>query len=167
MLQHIFATAAWAPTHRMKEPWAIQIVQGEAKRHYADQVADSYVREGLADGYAEDKKDRMMEGIKQFLIDIPHHAIVYMEKDTDQRKYEEDYAAVCAYIQNVQLVSWDAGVGVLWTSNPYIYDPEFVEARGLDPDMHKIVAVLQMGYPNRIPNARARTPIIKKLRFMD
>lgn len=98
---------------------------------YADNVLRSYERQGFFSGYKEDRQTKVREGIRDFLLRIPHHALIYMEKDPDKRKYDEDYAAVCAYIQNVQLLAWESGVGVLWTTNPYLYDSEFVRDIGL------------------------------------
>ncbi|SEA42839.1 Nitroreductase [Thalassobacillus cyri] len=167
ILKEIFAAAAWAPTHRMIEPWEIEVIQKEAASSFADLIIDSYLRMGYAEGYEEKKKCKLMEGIKQHILSIPHHALIYMEKDKDLRLYEEDYAAVCAFIQNVQLLAWRYGVGVLWTSNPYIYDAGFASSWGIDPKKHKIVAVLQMGYPNKIPEPKNRTPITNKLKFMN
>ncbi|WP_173915678.1 nitroreductase [Halobacillus sp. Marseille-Q1614] len=163
VLQNIFNNASWAPTHRMKQPWSIVMFQEQGSVDYADLVIESYFRLGLADGYKEEKAKSMMEGIKSFLVNIPHHAVIYMEKDKEAHKYEEDYAAVCAYIQNVQLIAWDQGVGMLWTTSPYINDEEFIKGIGLDPDIHKIAAVLQIGYPRSVPKAKKRAAVPYKI----
>ncbi|MGP4061338.1 nitroreductase family protein [Halobacillus sp. H74] len=167
VLKQIFSKACWAPNHRMKEPWSIKLYQGDGKMDYAKKVIDSYDREGFFNNYDHQKSNKMKEGIRQFLLNIPHHALVYMERDPDQRKYEEDYAAVCAYIQNVQLLAWEAGIGVLWTTSPYLHDNEFVRDIGLDSSDYKLVSVLQMGYPLRIPNPKKRTPIENKMQIID
>ncbi|WP_085505872.1 nitroreductase family protein [Thalassobacillus devorans] len=166
-LTSIFAGASWAPTHRMKEPWEVHIIQNKAVASYAERVTESYLRLGYAEVYDNEKQRKLMEGIQQHLLSIPHHAIIYMEKEKDLRLFEEDYAAVCAFIQNVQLLAWSHGVGVLWTTNPYIYDREFSRSCGIDPDLYKIVSVLQMGYPNRIPQPKRRTPIEQKVNFIN
>ncbi|ELK47995.1 nitroreductase [Bacillus sp. SB49] len=167
VLEGIFTKASWAPTHHMKEPWNIYMYQGAGVKMYADNVLRSYERQGFFSGYKEDRQTKVREGIRDFLLRIPHHALIYMEKDPDKRKYDEDYAAVCAYIQNVQLLAWESGVGVLWTTNPYLYDSEFVRDIGLDPHIHRLVSVLQMGYPARVPKPKLRTEIGKKLSIID
>ncbi|WP_245807803.1 nitroreductase family protein [Halobacillus massiliensis] len=164
VLQDIFNAAAWAPNHRMKQPWSVILFQEEGKAEYADLVIESYVRLGLADGYGEEKTRSMMEGIKKFLINIPHHALIYLDKDKDTHKYEEDYAAVCAYIQNVQLLGWAQGIGMLWTTSPYINDEKFIQGIGLAPAQHKIAAVLQIGYPNLIPKEKQREKVHLQIR---
>ncbi|REJ10122.1 nitroreductase family protein [Halobacillus trueperi] len=167
VLARIFAEAAWAPNHRMKEPWHIRLYQDKGKEAYAQAVMKSYQRQGFFDGYDINKTQRLQDGIQDFLLIIPHHALIYMERDEDIRKYEEDYAAVCAYIQNVQLLAWEAGVGVLWTTSPYLHDDQFYQDIGLDSQRFKLVSVLQMGYPKRIPKPKIRTPIQKKLSLYD
>ncbi|RWZ54963.1 nitroreductase [Halobacillus fulvus] len=166
VLQDIFSTASWAPTHRMKEPWMIKVYEGAGREQYIAKVLESYEREGFFKGYGSEKTNRMQEGIRSFLKTIPHHALIYMEKDESVLKYEEDYAAVCAFIQNAQLAGWEKGVGMLWMTSPYIHDPEFVEAIGLS-DRYKVVGVLQMGYPKKVPAPKPRTHISQKLTFID
>ena len=166
-IDYIFSEASWAPNHRMKEPWNIRLYQEDGKKSYVDAVLDSYRRQGFFEGYKLDKQTRLEDGIKDFLFSIPHHALIYMEKDEEERKYEEDYAAVCAYIQNLQLLAWQKHVGVLWTTSPYLHDSEFAEDVGLDPSIYKLVSVLQIGYPKRIPSPKKRTPIHEKLQLFD
>lgn len=167
VLKEIFAQAAWAPTHRMKEPWELKVYQGKGMERYVSSVLSSYERQGFFSGHNEEKNKKMSEGIKQFLFNIPHHTLVYMERDKDSVRYEEDYAATCAYIQNVQLLAWERGVGVLWTTSPYLHDSHFAEDVGLDAEDYKLVAVLQMGYPKRIPKAKPRQSINTNLTFIE
>ncbi|GGF31867.1 nitroreductase [Halobacillus andaensis] len=168
-LKEIFQLASWAPNHRMKQPWMVKMFQQEGAIDFAEQVINSYKRSGFTEGYSKEKAFKMMEGIKNFLVEIPHHALIYMERDQDVHRYEEDFAAVCAYIQNVQLAAWGKGIGVLWTSSPYIHDETFMDSIGLDKKKHKIIGVLQMGYPSAIPRAKTRNPVpveIQKDHFM-
>ncbi|MGI8315576.1 nitroreductase family protein [Halobacillus mangrovi] len=160
ILKDVFAKASWAPTHRMKQPWNIIMLQEKGKEDYAELVLESYQRQGFFSN--GDKAEKMKDGIRKFLNKIPHHALVYMKKDEDPHKYEEDYAAVCAYIQNVQLLSWEKGIGVLWMTSPYLDDPLFAEALGIESTSHKLVAVLQMGYPRQIPKPKLRVPFVEK-----
>lgn len=115
----------------------------------------------------EDEKSRQtIQSIKRFLLDIPHHALIYMPIQKDSVRYEEEYAAVCAFIQNAQLAAWRFGIGMLWTITPYMHDPAFVSEIGLEHDKHKIVAVMQIGYPEKIPASKARTPIEEKMEMI-
>src|SRR5690625_5710213 len=72
-----------------------------------------------------DNDSKSVKSIKDFLFQIPHHAVIYFEKEKDPIKFEEDYASVCAFIQNAQLAAWDKNIGMLWTITPFMHDPEF------------------------------------------
>src|SRR5690625_6265040 len=96
------------------------------------------------------KTIKMTDSMKDFLLEIPHHALIYFKKEEAPVRYEEDYAAVCAFIQNAQLAAWSYGVGMLWTITPYMHDPGFAKDIGLDSDEMKIAAVMQIGYPEKV-----------------
>ncbi|MBA2175643.1 nitroreductase [Halobacillus locisalis] len=166
-LKQIFERASWAPTHRMKQPWMMKVYQGGAIDSYASHVLNSYDRQGFFSGYDADRGGKMREGIKKFLINIPHHVLVYMERDVDQMKYEEDYAAVCAFIQNAQLLAWEQGIGMLWTTSPYLHDAQFAVDVGLNERDYKLVSVLQVGYPSRIPKPKQRAQIEESITFYE
>lgn len=167
ILEEIFRSASWAPTHRMKEPWELIVYQGEARESYSDLILESYEREGFFAGCSNEKSEKMKAGIRKFLLTIPHHILIYLERDEDDHKFEEDYAAVCAFIQNAQLIAWNHGVGMLWMTSPYLHDPCFIEGVGLDSEKYKLAGVLQAGYPNSIPGPKQRTPIQQKMKILD
>ncbi|MEI3612372.1 nitroreductase family protein [Pseudogracilibacillus sp. SO30301A] len=121
LLREIFTYASWAPTHYMKEPWNIKLYQKAGKESFVNAIIQSYQRLGMMKYSGNNEKTlRSIQSIKQFLLDIPHHALIYLPFEEDPVRYEEEYAAVCAFIQNVQLAAWKYGVGVLWTITPYM-----------------------------------------------
>lgn len=165
LLEEIFTYASWAPNHYMKEPWHIKMYQEDGKKAFVDAIIMSYQRIGMIKTTHDEKTTRMIRSMSEFLLDIPHHALIYFKKETNKVRYEEDYAAVCAFIQNAQLTAWTRGVGMLWTITPYMHDPNFAADIGLD-EQYKIAAVIQIGYPKKIPQKRDRTPITEKLEII-
>ncbi len=166
LLKEIFTYASWAPTHYMKEPWNIKLFQGEGKKHLVSAIIRSYQRLGMLKSSDDEKAIKSIQSIKNFLLDIPHHALIYLPIEDDPVRYEEEYAAVCAFIQNAQLAAWKFNIGVLWTITPYMHDPEFSKDIGIDFYQEKIAAVLQIGYPKKIPTPKKRTPIEDKLEII-
>lgn len=166
ILTDIFTYASWAPTHYMKEPWNIKLYQDAGKEPFINAIIRSYQRLGMMKTDKEEKTLRSIESIKQFLLDIPHHALIYLPMEIDPIRYEEEYASVCAFIQNAQLAAWKLSVGMLWTITPYMHDPVFVHDIGLDHKKHKIAAVLQIGYPQKIPMSKKRTLINEKMEII-
>lgn len=166
ILIDIFTYGSWAPSHYMKEPWNIKLYQKAGKESFVHAIIRSYQRLGMMKDDNDEKTLRSIQSIKQFLLDIPHHALIYLPLEEDPVRYEEEYAAVCAFIQNVQLAAWKYGIGVLWTITPFMHDPKFVQEIGLNPTEQKIAAVLQIGYPQKIMPPKARTPIDEKLEII-
>ena len=166
ILTEVFTYGSWAPTHYMKEPWNIKVYQDDGRIAFIDAIIHSYQRLNMLKADESEKSLKTIESIKSFLLTIPHHALIYFPKEQDLVRYEEEYAAVCAFIQNAQLAAWKFGVGMLWTITPYMHDPKFVEEIGLQNDNVKIAAVMQIGYPEKIPSPKGRTAIEKKLQFI-
>jgi len=166
ILKEIFTYGSYAPSHYMKESWNIKIYEKAGKNAFVDAIMKSYQRIGMIRDNNDPKTLKMIHSMKNFLLAIPHHAVVYFEKEDDQVRYEEEYSSVVAFIQNSQLAAWEYGVGMLWTITPYMHDPQVGEEIGLDGKRFKMAAVMQIGYPARIPRDKGRTPIEEKLEFV-
>lgn len=115
LLTEIFTYASWAPTHYMKEPWEVKMYQSEGKHKLIDATVRSYQRLGVMKSDESEKTLKSIQSIKNFLFQIPHHALIYLPREEDPVRYEEEYAAVCAFIQNAQLAAWTHHIGMLWT----------------------------------------------------
>jgi nitroreductase len=166
ILKEIFTYGSYAPSHYMKEPWNIKIYQEGGKINFVDAIMKSYQRIGMIKNSNDPKTLKMIESMTSFLMAIPHHAVIYFEKEDDQIRCEEEYSSVAAFIQNAQLAAWEYGVGMLWTITPYMHDPLFAEEIGLAPERFKLAAVMQIGYPDRVPRDKGRTSIEEKLEFI-
>lgn len=166
ILKEIFTYGSYAPTHYMKEPWNIKLYQEKGKQAFVTAIISSYQRIGMIKTDNDPKTLKMIDSMSAFLMEIPHHAVIYFKKEEAQISYEEDYAAVCAFIQNSQLAAWEYGVGMLWTITPYMHDPAFAKDIGLDDDEMKIAAVMQIGYPKQVSRDKGRTPVEEKLEII-
>src|SRR5690625_7942952 len=96
----------------------------------------------------------MIDSMTDLLSVIPHHAMIYFDKEADPVRQEEEYAEVSAFIQNIQLAGWAYGVGMLWTITPYIHDQAFAREIGLNSEEIKITAVMQIGYRKTITKTK-------------
>ncbi|GAB4072870.1 nitroreductase family protein [Barrientosiimonas marina] len=167
ILQAIFTYGSYAPTHYMKEPWRIKLYEKKGTRKLVEAIIASYQHLGmLKSADADPAAQKMTDSMRRFLLKIPHHAVIYFPRETDPARYDEAYASVCTFIQNAQLAAWEYGVGMLWTNPPYMYDQAFYTDIGLDYKTDKIVAVMQIGYPAKIPLFKGRTPIADKMTFI-
>lgn len=167
LLLDLFNHAAFAPNHHMKQPWKLRIYEDEAKSPFGEKVVDSYIRLGLLKSKDEEKLNKARLAYDRFFTAVPHHALFYMEKEDDGGYLDdENFAAVCAFIQNFQLAAWEKGIGTMWTAKETLLDEVFIRDVGLFPEKHKLIAVVQIGYPNKIPRAKERTPIEKSIEWI-
>ncbi|MGJ9457566.1 nitroreductase family protein [Oceanobacillus sp. CF4.6] len=167
ILKQIFTYGSYAPTHYMTEAWKIKLYQSKGRHAFIDAIITSYQRIGMIRRDDDPKTLRMIDSMKDFLMAIPHHALIYFEKDDDPIRYEEEYASVAAFIQNAQLAAWEYDVGMLWTITPYMHDPQFLAAIGLNSETTKLAAVLQIGYPKKVSRDKGRTPIEQKMEIIE
>ncbi len=156
-LEELLDIAVWAPNHNLREPWRFIAYTGDGKRSFSDAVLATFSKDEL-EKYGEQRERNYLR--------IPLHLLIVMPEDPRQKQWDEDYAAVCCLIQNLQLAAWEQGIGMVWKSNPYMYHPGFRDSVGVKPG-EKIAAVLHIGYPRIIPPAAARTPARELLKIID
>lgn len=151
--------AKWAPNHKITEPWRFRLYTGEGKEEFAQAYIASQPKVG---GEVSEKVAQKA----QYYKDIPIQLVVIMPEDPRQRTWDEDYGAVSAFIQNFQLAAWERGIGMVWRTNDWVYDPIFREGIGVKPG-EKIVATLMIGYPKHIPKAQERTDVREFVTVID
>ncbi|GAA0430217.1 nitroreductase [Lentibacillus halophilus] len=157
LLISLFNDAAYAPNHHMKEPWKLKVYQDEARLVFGRKIVESYIRLGLLNNLSKEDLEKARRKYDRFFYSIPHHILFYMDKENDAGyQDDENYAAVCAFIQNFQLLAWEKGIGTMWTAKPVLLDEIFIKAVGLSAEKQRLIAVLQVGYPNKIPRSRGR-----------
>ncbi|NOU99088.1 nitroreductase family protein [Paenibacillus planticolens] len=153
LITDLLNVAVWAPTHGLREPWRFILYKGDARKPLAEAMIRTYTAE---------EKERLAQQKLDYFMQIPAHLIVVMKEDPRQKQWEEDYACVSCLIQNFQLAAWEVGIGVVWKTNPFIHNPSFREAAGVQPG-EKIVGLLHIGYPEQVPAGRPRTDAREKL----
>ncbi|PAE92482.1 nitroreductase [Shouchella clausii] len=154
----ILEVAKWAPNHKLTEPWRFLLYAEEGKNQFVDAFLKTQAGN---DGKIPEKAQKKAA----YFREIPLHLVVVMPEDPRQKTWDEDYGAVCAMIQNIQLAAWARGIGMIWRTNDWIYNPVFREAIGVQPG-EKIVATLMIGYGDFIPEAKERTPIADKINII-
>ncbi|MBS0205609.1 MAG: nitroreductase [Planctomycetes bacterium] len=140
--------ARWAPNHKKTEPWHVYWLGPET----VTQVIALNSRlltasKGVAEADSKSKK----------WAQIPGWLVVTSELATDPFRQEEDYAACCCLIQNLQLALWSAGVGTKWSTGEVTRHPEFLSLLGIDPNQRRAVGMIWYGYPAVVPEQTRRS----------
>ncbi|MFC7320044.1 nitroreductase family protein [Halobacillus campisalis] len=150
--------AVWAPNHGVREPWRFMLFMDEGKETIVDALQNECERGKLS----TKNPDKLIERYRH----IPAHLVVVMEESEKKKIWEEDFAATSALIQNLQLLGWEQGLGMIWKTNQYINSSSFCEDIGVK-EGEKIVGIIHMGYPEEIPEAKERTKAEDKLTVID
>lgn len=157
LLEELLDVAVWAPNHHLREPWRFIAVQGEGRRMLASAI---YA------GFPPERREKVApEKITDRILSVPMHLIVVAPVDPRPLVYEEDFAAACALIQNLQLAGWELGLGMVWKTDPWLKSPDFRQKMGVNLG-EMIVGYMQIGYPEAVPAPRPRTAAKDRLTWV-
>ena len=165
-LLELLNTSIWAPNHGFREPWRFILYYEDGRKTFIEAMTNAYQKTPYASLVKDEEKEKLKKQTYDYLMNTPAQLVVIMHEDPRQKQWEEDFADMAALIQNIQLAAWEQGIGVVWKTNNYIYEPSFYEAIGVKPG-EKVVAVLYLGYPETIPDPHPRTPLSEKLTIID
>ena len=135
----ILDAARWAPSAGNVQDWEIVVVQDEGRKRK------------LAEACWE----------QMFIADAPVVFVVFSNLNLLSRYRERgimmySYQDTAAAIQNMLLVAYSLGIGSCWVG---AFDDEEVSEIVGAPEHLRPVAVIPMGYPERIPEAPIRHDI--------
>lgn len=100
---------------------------------------------------------KMTELLTKQAVNIPAHLVFIAEAADTPRQRDQNYAAVCSIMQNLQLLGWEHELGMLWYTDPMLTNPSFLDEIGLQAG-ERFAGILHIGYFDKTPKARKRTP---------
>ena len=149
--------ARWAPNHRLTEPWRFYLL-GPAAAEAVARLNAEIVAEQRGPKAAQAKLDRWLS--------MPGWLVVTARTAEDPLVTEENYAACCCAVQNIQLYLWSEGIGMKWGTGNITRDPRFFDRLGIDPAQEKLVGMFWYGYPAEVPQAQ-RKPVEEFIRELE
>lgn len=147
-VMNLLEDAVWAPTHGMRQPWRFIFVGPEQKETFAEKVAATYPE--------EKQKNRM-----NYLNEPNAFLVVVMDVPDNQKQWDENFGATASMIQNFWLLAWEQQLGVVWKTNPHIYDPKVKDILNVDEN-EKIVGFIHLGYFDEKPIKKDRVSVKEK-----
>lgn len=157
-LTDILEDASWAPNHGNRNPWRFVVAANKEYIKFQDILREFGVPKWKE--LAEEDLEKQMKKFKS----PGAVALVIVPEDPRQKERLEDYAAASMYIQNIQLLAWDKGIGTCWKTPGFLDNPKFREELGVKPG-ERIISMLQFGYFDEIPKARERKPLEEIVSF--
>ena len=146
--------ARWAPNHKKTEPWHVVWLGPETVRAVIE-INIRIIAETKGAAEAESKAKKWAQ--------VPGWLVITCDLASDAFRREEDYAACCCAIQNLQLALWSAGIGTKWSTGEVTRHPDCLARLGIDPARQRIVGMLWYGYPAVVPE-QTRQPVESFLR---
>lgn len=148
----IFEDAKWAPNHGNRQPWRVVLGAGEGFEKMI-----TVIKELAFPNWKELPTEEVAKKMLKFTT-AGAIAFVMIPEDLRQKERLEDYAATSSFLQNVQLLAWDKGIGTCWKTPGWLDKPEFITALGLQPG-ERSIAMLQFGYFDTIPKAKPKKSV--------
>lgn len=146
--------ARWAPNHKKTEPWhAILLGPETAKAVVALNAKIITAAKGASEAESKTKK----------WAQVPGWIVITCDRAADSFRHQEDYAACCCAIQNLQLALWSAGIGTKWSTGDVTRHPDFYQLLGIDAATQTVVGLIWYGYPDVVPQ-QSRGPFDHFLR---
>lgn len=148
VVRNLLHDARWAPTHGMRQPWRFIFVGKDRLPEFAKRVGETY-------------PENMQENRENYLNEPNAILVAVMDVPELEKQWDENFGAISTLIQNFWLLAWEKQLGVVWKTNPHIYNEEVKDILNVS-DKEKIVGFIHLGYFDEIPEEKERTPIQEK-----
>lgn len=99
----------------------------------------------------------------KYFSEVPGLLVVTVENHGSKEQRENQYAQVCFFLQNLQLVAWEQQLGMFWRTDEMLYTKPFLDQLGVT-DRERLVGILFFGFIDKVPRPRKRTPAAKRWR---
>ncbi|MBD2847019.1 nitroreductase family protein [Paenibacillus sp. IB182496] len=128
LLLELLNDAVWAPTHKLREAWRFIRITDSARPRLRTTVDSS-----------------RYPALATVLKEAPLLLIVAVPDSPNSHVAEDDFAAACCLIQNLQLLAWEQGIGMAWELADYSRCASLLATAQVRED-ERIAGVLGLGY---------------------
>jgi coenzyme F420-0:L-glutamate ligase / coenzyme F420-1:gamma-L-glutamate ligase len=168
VLQRILVTATYAPSAHHRQPWRFAILTSmQARARLAEAMAVELRRDFGGENLSLEDIDSRVEKSRQRITTSPIALLLCVDisemdmfPDSQRRDAERSMAIQSAAAAGLQLLlaAHAEGLGGVWACWP-LFTPEMIE-KTLDlPEAWEPQALIFLGYPATIPEARERLPL--------
>ncbi len=151
-----------APNHRLTRPVRFHVLGPAARAAYGS-ILGARKAKKLEDPAAA---EALIAKVSAQEAAIPALVFVSVRLDENPEIREEDYATAMMAVQNLMLGAVGMGLGSHLKSGAVMGDPRTRELLGL-ADGERLVAMVQLGEPAAVPEAKAGRPVTEATRWLD
>ncbi|HKX19565.1 MAG TPA: nitroreductase [bacterium] len=158
LVERLLDAAVWAPNHRVTEPWQFFVLDGEAKRRFAEIRRDAR-RKAMPNPDAPEVQ-AALDKVYRDAAETPLIIAVTSAMPEDLEAREEDIWATYGAAYAFMLGAWAEGLGTYYRTGAIRDDPALRRLLNL-PDNRRVIGIIYAGYPVEVPTRR-RTPATEK-----
>ncbi len=161
-LMQMFDDANLAPNHRLTQPWRFYVLGPEARAAYGLALGNRKAKKATDEAHAQSIRQNTSDEHRA----QPCMVVVSTLQNENLEIREEDYAATLMAVQNLSLTAVALGLGTHIRTGAIMADPAARAAVGV-PEDQRIVAVLSVGVPLEVPDAKTRRPASELTHWVD
>lgn len=150
----LLRAAMLAPNHRMTQPVRFRVLGPEARAAYGEVLGMRKAKKIEDPGAAQ----AVIDKVSAAEAAVPVTIAVSMTLDDNPEIREEDYATALMAVQNLMLAAVELGLGTHLKSGAVMDDPRAREVLGV-ADGERIVAIVHLGEPASVPEAKPRKSV--------
>ncbi len=158
LIEQLLDAAVWSPNHRVTEPWQFFVLEGDAKRRFAE-IRREFRRKALPNPNAPEVQ-AALDKVYTDTVNTPLIIVVTSNLVDDPELREEDVWATYGAAYAFMLGAWANGLGTYFRTGALRDDPALRERLGL-PEQRRVIGIIYAGYPADVPQ-RKRTPAAAK-----
>lgn len=148
----IIDDAVWAPNHGNRQPWRLVVACGKELEGLYELLRDLAIPK-----WQELEEDKLATQMQKYTL-AGGYAFIIIPEDARQKERLEDYAAASSFLQNMQLLAWDKGIGSCWKTPGFLDHPKFREVLKVGRG-ERVISMLQVGYFDELPKAKERRSV--------
>lgn len=174
VLERILESATWAPSAHNRQPWRFAVLtQPGDKANLARAMGSDFRRDLQDDGLSEDEIEKMVKCSRERLETAPAVIVlcmdllvgdVYPDKARQRAEYLMGVQGVALAGENLLLAAHAEGLGGVWVCAPLFAQETVRQCLDLPEEWDPLGLVL-LGYPEAIPEPRARRAVTEVARF--
>lgn len=158
-IRALLALADWAPTHAMTEPWRFIVYAGDAKKKYAEDLAELYKTTTPEDKFILGNYEKMLHQADT----LSHIIVVYMKRGHNPNiPALEEICATAAAVQNILLGASALGIAALWSTGGMTLKPALKDYFQLGAE-DQIIGQLYLGYSATTKEGVRSIPLDEKI----
>ena len=155
VIETLLECAAWAPNHRMNEPWKFLIILPSGIQHWIEHLKATL----------QENEQKLYSSGFQKLKTVGALIFVTSQRDPNPLIEKENYAATCAAVQNLLLAATALELASYWSTGALMTCPQTLTFFNI-AELEQFVAAVWIGY-GTIPPPKPRTDFHKKTRWIE